>query len=149
MLEALVVDQTAAMNFIEGTHRHHGRLPGWKWGHGVASNGQLVGVAVCGRPTSQELAKREPHTIEVRRVATDGTRNACSFLYARARDAAVSKGYNRVITYILEHEPGTSLKAAGFRFVRMTDGGSWDRPSRPRKDKAPTGPKQLWEWRKS
>jgi hypothetical protein len=54
-------------------------------------------------------------------------------------------GYARIITYILASEPGTSLKAAGWRFVRTTDGGSWSCESRPRTDKHPLEPKQLWE----
>lgn len=54
-------------------------------------------------------------------------------------------GYRRVITYILASEPGTSLKAAGWRFIRDTEGGSWSCPSRPRQDDHPLEPKQLWE----
>jgi hypothetical protein len=34
-------------------------------------------------------------------------------------------GYDKIQTYILEHEPGTSIKAAGWRFETMTTGGNW------------------------
>ena len=63
--------------------------------------------------------------------------HACSFLYARAAAAAKALGYWRIITYILESEDGTSLKAAGWIYHGITSGGTWDCPSRPREQKAP------------
>jgi hypothetical protein len=72
-------------------------------------------------------------TIEVLRLCTDGTPNACSMLYAAARRAALAMGYGRIVTYILETESGTSLKAAGWRKAATTKGGEWTCPSRPRK----------------
>jgi hypothetical protein len=51
----------------------------------------------------------------------------------------------RLITYTLKEEPGTSLKAAGWKVVRETRDGSWSRNGRPRIDKHPTGQKLLWE----
>lgn len=78
-------------------------------------------------------------------MCTDGTRNACSFLYSKARRTSLEMGFERVITYILESESGNSLRAAGWRFVKITGGGSWDRKGRRRVDKAPTEKKQLWE----
>jgi hypothetical protein len=50
-----------------------------------------------------------------------------------------------LITYTLIEEPGTSLKAAGWKALYETTGGSWARPNRFRVDKAPTGQKTLWE----
>jgi hypothetical protein len=41
-------------------------------------------------------------------------------------------GYKRVITYTLKSEPGTSLKASGFKNDGEAGGVSWDQPSRPR-----------------
>lgn len=98
---------------------------------------------MVGRPVSRMLD--DGKTAEVIRLATDGTRNACSFLYSAARKASKAMGYKKLITYILESEPGTSLKACGFVFVRSAGGGSWSRPSRKRDDKAPVEKKQLWE----
>ncbi len=54
-------------------------------------------------------------------------------------------GVRRLITYVLASETGTSVKAAGWRVVGEAGGGSWNVPSRPRVDKAPTERKMLWE----
>ena len=60
-------------------------------------------------------------------------RNVCSFLYSRAARIAKEMGYAKIITYILESEPGTSLKAAGWVLEADGVGGSdWNVPSRPR-----------------
>jgi hypothetical protein len=54
-------------------------------------------------------------------------------------------GYRRLITYTLVSEPGTSLRAAGWRIVGTVSGRSWDTPSRPRVDRYPTQDKLRWE----
>ena len=42
-------------------------------------------------------------------------------------------GYTKIITYILESEPGTSLRASGWKLEADGVGGSdWNVPSRPR-----------------
>lgn len=98
---------------------------------------------MVGRPVSRMLD--DGYTAEVIRLATNGAKNACSFLYGAARRAALAMGYRRIITYILESETGKSLVAAGWKFVRLAGGGSWSRPSRKRTDQAPLVTKQLWE----
>lgn len=142
-MKAVPIGWREAKEFVERVHRHHFSPQGWKFGVGAMKNGQLVGVCMVGRPVSRNLD--DGQTAEVIRLATDGTRNACSFLYARARQTAFAMGYTRIITYILESEPGTSLKAAGWLYVRQAGGGSWSRPSRKRTDKAPLEEKQLWQ----
>lgn len=131
--------------FIATHHRHHRPVVGAKFALAAVVGGgsELAGVVVVGRP----VARGWDHTAvaEVTRLCTTGGRNACSFLYGAARRVALAMGYRRVITYILASEPGTSLKASGWRFVRLTDGGSWSCPSRARTDKHPLEPKQLWE----
>lgn len=104
---------------------------------------ELVGVAIVGRPISRVLD--DGLTLEVARVATDGTPNACSALYGAAWRVAREMGYRKIITYILDNEPGTSLRAAGWSCAGPAGGGSWSCPSRPRTDKAPTQPKLRWE----
>jgi hypothetical protein len=131
------------VKFVDEVHRHHMSPQGWKFGVAAEKNGRMVGVAMVGLPVARNLD--DGFTSEVRRVATDGTRNACSFLYARTRRASFELGYRRVITYILASEPGTSLIAAGWRLVGPAGGGSWSRPSRKREDNAPRGLKMLWE----
>lgn len=84
-------------------------------------------------------------TAEVVRVATDGTRNACSMLYGAAWRACRALGYRRLVTYTLPEEGGASLRAAGWRLVGEAGGGSWSRKSRPRVDLHPTQQKMRWE----
>lgn len=134
-----------AREYINANHRHHKAPVGWKFGVAAYQGEECLGILTAGRPVSRELAEAEPLTIEVNRLCTTGAKNVCSFLYSRARRIAREMGYTRIITYILANEPGTSLKAAGWKFVKFTRGGSWDRPSRGRQDKAPTESKQLWE----
>ncbi|KKN03022.1 hypothetical protein LCGC14_1111730 [marine sediment metagenome] len=54
-------------------------------------------------------------------------------------------GYLRALSYILQEEPGTSLRAAGFIYTGMSRGGTWDRKGRSRFDKGPIEPKQIYE----
>lgn len=61
------------------------------------------------------------------------------------RRASLALGYSRLITYILDSESGTSLKAAGWHFLSLTGGGDWTRPSRPRFGVHPQQQKQLWD----
>jgi hypothetical protein len=84
-------------------------------------------------------------TIEVVRLCTDGYENACSFLYSRAARVAKEMGYEKIITYILESENGSSLKASGWNLDKEScGGGQWSCPSRPRETTAPTCKKQRW-----
>lgn len=109
-----------------------------------------MGVAIVGRPVSRRLDDRL--TLEVTRVATDGTPNACSALYGACARAAREMGYARIVTYTLAEEPGTSLRAAGWERDGESPGGSWSKPSRPRprdvtlfgEARDTTGPKVRW-----
>lgn len=82
---------------------------------GVACGGELVGVAIVGRPVARAL--QDGKTAEVSRVCTSGEPNACSKLLSACRRVAVALGYSRLITYTLVSELGTSLRAAGWREV--------------------------------
>jgi hypothetical protein len=132
-----------AVAFIAKHHRHHIPPVGWKFGIGVNDGEKVVGVITVGRPVARHLD--DGWVLEVTRCCTDGTKNASSMLYGAAWRAAQALGYKRLITYTLIEEPGTSLKAAGWKDVYTTAGGSWSAPSRPRVDKHPTGQKRLWE----
>lgn len=131
-----------ANEYVEKYHRHHKKVVGHLFALGLLKDGELCGVVIVGRPVARAL--NDGYTCEVTRLCTDGTPNACSILYGAAWRAARALQYRRMYTYILESEPGTSVKAAGFRFDGMTKGGSWSTPSRPRTDKAPTCKKQRW-----
>lgn len=131
--------------FIREHHRHHRPPVGALWRHAVHDdNGRLVGVAVVGRPVARALD--DGLTCEVTRLCTDGSRNACSQLYAAARKAALAKGYRRGLTYILASEDGASVRAAGWEFLWSVEGRSWDCQSRPRTDKHPTDDKHAYGW---
>ena len=86
-------------------------------------------------------------TIEVTRVATDGTPNACSCLYGAMRRIAREMGYHRILTYTLATEPGTSLRASGWTVANVaTRGRSWDMPGRHRNTTPQSEiPKVRWE----
>lgn len=135
----------AANDYVRNVHRHHGAVRGHKFSVSVVDGlGDVRGVGIAGRPKSRELDAQG--YLEVVRVATDGTPNACSMLYGALRRAGIALGYSagRIITYTLESESGASLMASGWRRDAVTRGGSWDRVDRMREDKHPTEPKTRW-----
>lgn len=142
-LRAVPVDLEAANEFVLRHHRHHGRVVGHKFSIGVALGDKICGVVIIGRPVSR--FRDDGQTLEVTRLCTDGTKNACSFLYGAAARAAFALGYSRIGTYIRKDEPGASLTASGWRLIGETPGKSWSVPSRPRKDKTDLIPRLLFE----
>lgn len=113
-----------ASAYINQYHRHHNATVGCKFCISVVDDdGQLHGVAVCGRPVSRMLDNG--FTLEINRVCTDGTRNACSMLYGACCRIAKAMGYKRVITYILESENGASLKVSNFVCEGEAGGTHW------------------------
>lgn len=125
------VDWQTARDFVDGWHRHNRPPPGHKFSLGVATGGLLVGVAIVGWPTSSGL--HDGLTLEVRRVATDGTPNANSMLYGASWRAAKALGFGRLVTYTQATESGASLRAAGWRVIAERPAcKGWDSPSRPR-----------------
>jgi hypothetical protein len=129
--------------FIREFHRNHGEVVGHKFSLGAALGDRICGVAIIGRPVAR--MRDDGLTLEVTRLCTDGTRNACSFLYGAAARASFALGFKRLGTYILASENGASLKASGWRLVGQAGGGSWGREARPRVDKHPTQGKLLFE----
>lgn len=140
--EAVPMSLAEANEWVAKLHRHHAPVRGDKYRVGAAVDGKLVGGVQVGRPVSRMLD--DGHTLEVVRLCTDGTKDACSYLYQKAARIAKELGFTKIITYILESEPGTSLQAAGWEFDGMTAGGDWARPSRPRSSTAPTCPKKRY-----
>ncbi|NMG22531.1 hypothetical protein DP116_25020 [Brasilonema bromeliae SPC951] len=134
-----------AARFVAAHHRHHRAPQGGLFAIGCAADGESSprGVVIVGRPVSRMLD--DGWTAEVTRLCTDGSRNACSILYAAAWRAARAMGYRRLVTYILDSEPGTSLEAAGWKCVGEAGGGKWSRVDRPRVDLHPTQKKMRWE----
>jgi len=139
---AIPLELSAANEFVAKLHRHHAPVYRDKFRVGAVVDGKLVGVVQVGRPVSRNLD--DGKTVEVVRLCTDGTKDVCSFLYAKAARIAKEMGYKRIITYILESENGISLKAAGWEQETVTKGGEWNRKSRPRNTTAPTVPKKRY-----
>lgn len=137
------LDLAEANALVTKFHRHHSTVRGARFALGAAVNGEIVAAVIVGRPVSRHL--QDGWTVEITRLVSDGTKNACSFLYGAARRAAFAMGYRRVITYTLASEGGASLRGAGFKLVGERGGRSWDRQSRPRVDKHPLQKKLLWE----
>jgi hypothetical protein len=142
-MELRPITVRAASCFVAEHHRHHDPPRGAKFCLAAWHDGRLVGVAMVGRPVSRMLDNGT--TAEVIRVATDGTRNACSFLYGAAKRAAQAMGYRKVLTYTLIEESGASLRAVGWNRVGVAGGGTWSRPSRPQVDHHPLQQKIRWE----
>ena len=146
MTKAMTIERlelAEANAFVREHHRHHKPVIGHVFSIGAALDGKIVGVSIIGRPVAR--GRDDGVTAEITRLATDGTRNACSFLYGASARAAFALGFKRIGTYILATEPGTSLTAAGWRQIAEVRGRSWSGPSRPRVDKHPTQAKLLFE----
>ena len=124
-------------------HRHHKPVQGHRFSIGVEHGGKVVGGASVGRPTARMTNQRK--VLEVTRLVTDGTKNACSALYSAAARIGKELGYERIQTFILDSESGTSLRAAGWKFEQESGGGDWTRESKPnRRQDQPQYPKQRW-----
>jgi hypothetical protein len=141
-LEIVPMKLNEANEFVRQLHRHHKPVPGCKFCIGVAKDGQIVGVAIVGRPVARILD--DGWTLEVTRTCTDGTNNANSKLYGACRKVAFALGYKRIGTYTLPEEGGASLRAAGWKCLGERGGGRWSCPSRPRVDTHPLQTKLRW-----
>lgn len=121
-----------ANELVDKLHRHHKPVTGHRFSISAWYGDMLVGVCIVGRPVAKGTNQYE--VAEVTRLVTDGTRNACSFLYSRAARAAEAMGFRSIQTFILASEPGTSLRASGWELVATlkarTDPGWNSRDSR-------------------
>jgi hypothetical protein len=143
VLELQPITFKEACAFVRDHHRHHKPPVGHKFSIAVNDGEKVVGVAMVSRPTAR--MSDNGWTAEVTRLCTDGTRNACSILYAACWRCARAMGYKRLITYILSSESGASLHASGWKEIGAAGGGTWNRAGRPRVDDHPTGQKTLFE----
>ena len=142
-LEVVPMTMGEAKAYITENHRHHKAPLGGLFAIGASNGEAIVGVVVVGRPVAR-LADNG-WTVEVTRLASDGTHNVPSMLYRAAWRAARAMGYRKLITYTLQTEPGTSLRAAGFELVGEVTKRSWNTPSRPRVDKDERQARFRWE----
>ncbi len=143
MLKLQPIDFSEACAFVARLHRHHRPPLGSKLQIAANDGEKVVAVIIAGRPVSRHLD--DGTTLEVTRCCTDGSRNACSILYAAAWRSAKALGYVRMVTYTLPEEGGASLKAAGWKCVGEAGGGSWTNNTRQRADDHPLCSKWRWE----
>lgn len=130
--------------WVDEHHRHHRAPIGGLFAVGLAEGSDMVGVAIVGRPVAR--GNDDGWTVEITRVAVlENMPNGCSMLYGACWRAARALGYRKAITYTLETEPGTSLRAAGWKIVGEVKARSWDSSSRPRIDRYPLQGKLRWE----
>ncbi len=128
---------------VAALHRHHKPVQGHRFSIGVEHEGKIVGGVSVGRPTARMTDQRK--VLEVTRLVTDGTKNACSALYSAAARVGKELGYQRIQTFILESEPGVSLRASGWIFDGESGGGDWTRSSKPnRRQDQPQCPKHRY-----
>lgn len=142
-LDIVPVSLAEANAFVEQNHRHHKPVVGHKFSIGATNGEKIIGVAIVSRPISRYLDNGL--TLEITRLCTDGTRNACSLLYGAAWRAAKAMGYKKLITYILESETGSSLKAAGYKCVGQAGGLRWTGKRKPQVDLYPAQMKLKFE----
>lgn len=173
-LGALILDfklQLVQITFAEmksfvGRHHRHCQPPkGWMFGIGVVngskdrSHGSLVGVTSVGRPVARMLDQRRLGqdggqnrllVLEANRQCIDPTlpsplvKNAASMMYGWAARKAKAEGAEWIVSYVLDEEEGTALKAAGWTADHLTKGRSWSTRSRARPDTGPKGDKVRW-----
>ena len=144
-LEVIPLELAEANQMVAALHRHHKPVVGHRFSLGCIDDiGNLHGAAIVGRPVAR-LAGQPREVLEVTRLVTDGTRNACSILYAAAARAGRALGFVRIQTYILAAETGASLKASGWVSEGPAGGGQWKHTDgKPRRTDQPTGQKERW-----
>lgn len=144
-LTVVPVELREANALVAALHRHHKPVQGHRFSLGVMDeDGLLHGAATIGRPVAR-LAGHPRSVAEVTRLVTDGSKNACSMLYAAAARACKELGYERIQTYILDSELGTSLKASGWVDGGAAGGGQWKHTDgKPRRTDQPTELKRRW-----
>lgn len=131
---------------VAAWHRHSRPVRGCRFALVALDGGEVVGVAIVGRPLSRQL--QDATTAEIIRVCTNGHPNACSFLYGACRKAWQAMGGRRLITYTLTTEPGSSLRAAGMVRERLLiPNKNWTREARPRPNSSEPNPARIrWGW---
>lgn len=145
-LKIVPLELSEANELVRRLHRHHKPAQGHRFSVGCldTDKGALVGAAIVGRPVARMVDHRE--VLEVVRLVTDGTKNACSILYAAAARIGREMGYSKIQTYILDTETGASVKAAGWHLeADIAGGGQWKHTDgRPRRTDQPISLKQRW-----
>lgn len=144
-LRIVPIELSEANALVKRWHRHHKESQGHRFSIGAydTKKQELVGAVIVGRPVARLVNWRT--TVEVVRLVSDGTKNACSILYAASARVAKELGYEKIQTYILDTETGVSLLASGWVCENKNAGGGHGWHSRSgRRDDQPENTKQRW-----
>ena len=119
-LEVVPLTLKTANEFVDKYHTHNKKVVGCKFCIGAKANNSLEAVAIVGRPVARKLD--DGFTVEILRLCTKqtGIKNLCSLLYSRSWRLWKLMGGKRIITYTLEEENGSSLKASGYKITGET-----------------------------
>lgn len=113
-----------ANDFVQVYHRHNLRTSrdGGKFAIAAAVGVDVIGVGIVGNPLSATLM--DGFTVEVLRVCTkpDAPKNSNSLIYGACRSVWFAMGGNRIITYTLVSESGSSLRGAGWTLAAESRG---------------------------
>ena len=142
-LSARPLTLNQANELVSQLHRHHKPVVGHRYSIGAYEGERFVGAVIVGRPVARAVDQYA--VAEVTRLVTDGTKNACSFLYSRAAQAAAAMGFQSIQTYTLPEEGGGSLRAVGWSCdgVVRRNGVGWNNRT-GRRDDQPTQAKIRW-----
>lgn len=137
-MKIIPITLKAANDFVEKWHRHSARTnnDGGKYAIGLEHEGDLVGVAIVGRPTARLL--QVPYAAECTRLCTSPTapKGSESKLYARAKRIWQLMGGTTLHTYTLKRESGDSMRGAGMKQpAAEVQRQQWTRPSRKRAER--------------
>ena len=114
-LKVVPLSLKEANEFVTKYHRHNKKCQGHKFSLGAIFKNELVGVVIVGRPVSRKLDNKL--TLEINRncVLDNAPKGTCSFLYSKAIKVWQTMGGKKIITYTLNYESGSSLKAVNFK----------------------------------
>jgi hypothetical protein len=144
-LRVVPLELKEANALVAMLHRHHKPCQGHRFSIGVIDETNSVrGAVIVGRPVARMVNSKQ--VLEVTRLVTDGTKNACSMLYSAAARVGRSLGYKKIQTYILAgEESGISLLASGWTCDGQFGGGQWKHTDgKARRSDQPTGLKLRW-----
>ena len=130
---------------VENLHRHHKPTRGHRFSIcAIDESDQIVAVAIASRPVARQSGHHNA-VLEVTRMCSDGTPNACSFLYGAMARIGKQMGYHKIQTYTLAEEIGTTLRAAGWILEAISKGGAWiHTDGKQRREDQPQGAKHRW-----
>ena len=109
-----------ANKFVKEFHRHNKDCRGHRFSIGAIYKDELVGVAIICRPIARKLDQKLIAEVLRNCVKPDAPKGTCSFLYSKAIQVWQVLGGKKIITYTLETEKGSSLKAVSFKDVSKT-----------------------------